>query len=194
MRLCVFCGSSSGVRPIYTQAAKSLGALLASRGIPLVYGGGKVGLMGVLADAVLAAQGRVVGVIPRFLLEREVGHGGVSELHVVGTMHDRKALMASLSSAFVALPGGLGTFEELCEVLTWSILGLHDPPKPCALLNTDGYYNPLLKMFDQALAEGFLLPQHRHVVVTADSPEELLDSLAAWQPPVVKKWLEPGLE
>jgi hypothetical protein len=193
-RLCVFCGSSPGGRPIYAEAARALGALLAARGTPLVYGGGRVGLMGILADAVLGGGGTVVGVIPRFLLDKEVGHAGLSELHVVGTMHERKALMASLASAFVALPGGLGTFEELCEALTWSMLGLHAPAKPCALLNVGGYYDPLLAMLDRATAESFLRPEHRSIVVTADTPDALLDALAAWRPPAVTRWLAPGQE
>ena len=152
--ICVFCGSNLGIRPVYRAAAERLASLLLQRGIELIYGGGNVGLMGVLADTMLAQGGRVIGVIPQSLLAREVGHRGLTKLHVVSSMHERKALMADLSDAFLALPGGFGTFEEFCEIVTWSQLGIHQ--KPCGLLNVDGYYDPLLRLFDHAVGEGFL--------------------------------------
>src|SRR5512146_3528339 len=162
-RICVFCGSSSGVRPVYRAAAERVGRYLAERGIGVVFGGGKVGLMGALADAALTAGGEVVGVIPGHLMAREVGHNGLTKMHVVGSMHERKAMMADLSDAFIALPGGYGTFEEFCEVLTWSQLGLHR--KPCGLLNVEDYYSPLLEMFDHAVAEQFVVPESRDLVL-----------------------------
>ena len=186
-RLCVFCGSSPGTRPEYTEAARALGALLAERGIGLVYGGGRVGLMGTVADAVLAGGGEVVGVIPEALMAREVGHTGLTELHVVRSMHERKALMAELADAFVALPGGFGTWEEFCEVLTWSQLGLH--AKPFGLLDVAGYYAPFVALCDHAVAEGFVRPQHRALVLEAGEPGEMLARLEAFRPPVVEKWI-----
>ncbi|HEY0025643.1 MAG TPA: TIGR00730 family Rossman fold protein [Longimicrobium sp.] len=189
-RICVFCGSSAGMRPEYAQAARAMGTLLAERRIGLVYGGGRVGLMGVVADAVLAAGGEAVGVIPEALMRREVGHAALTELHVVGSMHERKALMADLSDGFIAMPGGYGTFEEFCEVLTWSQLGIH--PKPCGLLNVAGYYAPLLAMFDHAVAEGFVRTQHRGIVLEADDPASLLERMAAFAPPPTEKWISPG--
>ena len=186
-RLCVFCGSSPGARPAYRRAAEELGALLAARGIELVYGGGRVGLMGALADAALAAGGRVIGVIPEALLAKEVGHAGLSELHVVPSMHVRKALMADLASAFVALPGGFGTFEELCEILTWTQLGLQR--KPCGLLDVEGYYRPLLALFDGAVAEGFVRPEHRALALADTDAARLLDRLAAAPVVEVEKWI-----
>ena len=187
-RVCVFCGSSPGERAGYAAAAREMGRLLAERGIGLVYGGGKVGLMGVVADAVLAGGGEVIGVIPEALMAREVGHGGVTELRVVGSMHERKATMADLSDAFVALPGGFGTWEEYCEVLTWAQLGLH--PKPCGLLNVEGYYTPFLALMDHAVAEGFVRPQHRALVLEAVEPARMLELLAGFEPPRVLKWIE----
>jgi uncharacterized protein (TIGR00730 family) len=175
MRICVFCGSTSGRRPVYATAARDLGTLLARRGIGLVYGGGKVGLMGALADAALAAGGEVIGVIPRFLLDKEVGHRGVTDLRVVDTMHERKALMASLADAFVALPGGLGTWEEFCEILTWGQLGLHQ--KPCLLVNVDGFYDSLVAQLDHAAAEGLLRPEDRARVSVAGSAEAVVDAV-----------------
>lgn len=189
-RICVFCGSSAGARPEYAQAARSMGTLLAGRGVGLVYGGGRVGLMGVVADAVLAAGGEAIGVIPEALMRREVGHAALTELHVVGSMHERKALMADLADGFIAMPGGYGTFEEFCEVLTWSQLGIH--PKPCGLLNVAGYYAPLLAMFDHAVAEGFVRTTHRGIVLEADDPASLLERMAAFRPPATEKWISPG--
>ncbi len=174
-RICVFCGSNSGARESYAQAARSLAAYLVRNDISIVYGGGNVGLMGILADTALEAGGSVIGVIPRFLVAKEVAHGGLSELHVVESMHQRKALMAELSHAFIALPGGYGTLEEFCEVLTWTQLGLQH--KPCGLLNVDGYYDHFLKLLDHATAEQLLKPSHRAIVISDTSPEPLVSRL-----------------
>jgi uncharacterized protein (TIGR00730 family) len=188
-RVCVFCGSSVGRNPSYAHAATALGELLARRRIGIVFGGGRVGMMGVLADSALAAGGEVIGVIPEALVARELAHTGVTDLRVVSSMHERKALMASLSDVFVALPGGFGTFEEFCEVTTWSQLGLHR--KPCGLLNVEGFFEPLLALFDHAAAEGFIRPEHRAIVVVESEPATLLDRLAAYLPPRQEKWIEP---
>lgn len=188
-RVCVYCGSNHGGRQVYRETARALGEELARRGWGLVYGGGGVGLMGVLAAAVAGAGGEVIGVIPRALMEREgVAADGLGELRVVGSMHERKALMAELSDAFVALPGGLGTLEELFETLTWAQLGLHR--KPCGLLDVAGYYAELVALLDHAVAEGFVRPQHRELLVVGDEPGELLDRLAGHRPPPVEKWIE----
>ena len=186
-RICVFCGSSPGSRPEYRAAAEEMGAELARRKIGLVYGGGNVGLMGVIADAVLGAGGDVQGVMPEHLMAREVGHKGLTKLHVVRSMHERKALMADLSDAFVAMPGGFGTLEEFCEVLTWTQLGLH--AKPCGILNILGYYSPLLAMFDHAVEERFLKPENRALVLAGESPTDLLQAMDEWRPVRVEKWL-----
>jgi uncharacterized protein (TIGR00730 family) len=188
MRICVYAGSNPGADPAYAEATKALGAELAARGVGLVYGGGKVGLMGVVADAILAAGGEAIGVMPQALIDREIGHAGLTELKVVGSMHERKAKMAELADAFIALPGGIGTLEELVEVYTWSQLGIHD--KACGLLNVRGYYDGLVAFLDHAVGEGFLRPQHRAVLSVAAGPAELLDALAAFEPPRVAKWLE----
>ena len=188
-RICVFCGSSAGARPEYADAARALGQALVGEGLGLVYGGGRVGLMGILADAVLAAGGEAIGVIPHALLRREVGHAGLSELQVVDSMHTRKARMADLADAFIALPGGFGTLEEFCEVLTWSQLGIH--PKPCGLLNVAGYYDTLLALFDHALAEGFLRAPHRAMVLEETDPLRLLHRLREHRPPAAEKWITP---
>lgn len=185
-RICVFCGSSSGSRPEYRAAAEEMGEELVRSNIGLVYGGGNVGLMGVLADAVLGAGGEVIGVIPENLMAREVGHNGLTKLHVVRSMHERKALMADLSDAFVAMPGGYGTLEEFCEVVTWAQLGLH--AKPCGVLNVLGYYSPLLAMFDHAVEERFLKPENRGLVLARDSVVGLLGALEEWRPVRVEKW------
>jgi uncharacterized protein (TIGR00730 family) len=187
-RVCVFCGSSPGTRPAYVEAAREIGCLLAERGIGLVYGGGRVGLMGALADACLARGGRVTGIMPRALVEKEIAHRGLTELRVVESMHERKALMADLADAFVALPGGYGTWEEFCEVLTWSQLGLHR--KACALLNVNGYYDPLLVMADRAREEGFLRDVHRKLALTDTDPVRLLDRLSGYIVPAVDKWID----
>lgn len=185
--VCVFCGSSMGVQPAYQQAAQGMGEALARRELGLVYGGGNVGLMGTIADATLAAGGEVIGAIPDFMVAKEIAHTGLTQLHIVSSMHERKTMMAQLSDAFVALPGGYGTLEEFCEVLTWAQLGLHQ--KPFGLLNVNGYYSPLLKFFDQAVTEEFLRPISRSLVLEASEPENLLDLLANYQPQNVDKWI-----
>ncbi len=176
-RVCVFCGSSAGLKPEYRDAAEAFASELAARRIGLVFGGGGIGLMKHLADAVLAAGGHAIGVIPDALFAREVGHPGLPDLRVVGSMHERKALMADLSDAFVALPGGFGTFEELCEAITWTQLGLHQ--KRCGLLNVDGFYDPLLALFDGAARSGFISDDNRRIVFATDNPRTLLDHLAS---------------
>lgn len=191
-RICVFCGSSSGTSPIYREAAVQLADALVTRNIELVYGGGRVGLMGILADAVLERGGHVIGVIPDGLMAREVGHQRLPDLRVVGSMHDRKALMADLADAFIALPGGFGTFEEFCEVVTWTQLGLHR--KHCGLLNVGGFYDPLLSLFDRAVAEGFLKPQNRQIVVASSDVATLLDALTEPPPVPEAKWIRSADE
>jgi uncharacterized protein (TIGR00730 family) len=175
-RLCVFCGSSQGKDPAFAAAARDLGQQLAKRRIAVVYGGGNVGLMGIVADAALEAGGQVIGVIPQSLVDRELAHHRLTQLHVVGTMHERKALMAELSNGFVALPGGFGTLDEFCEVLTWAQLGFHS--KPCALLNVAGFYDDFLRQMEHAVREGFIQPAHRRLVTVATTPRELLESLS----------------
>ena len=186
--VCVYCGSNRGARPEYAAAATRLGRLLGERGIGLVYGGGNVGLMGVLADAALAAGAAVIGVIPQALVDREVAHQGLTEQRVVGSMHERKALMAELADAFIALPGGLGTLDELFEIWTWSQLGFHG--KPCGLLDVAGYFQPLVAFLDRAVAEGFVRRQHRDTLHVEADPERLLALLGAYQAPLVGKWLD----
>lgn len=185
--ICVFCGANPGFQPQFADAARQLGQELARREIQLVYGGGNVGLMGIIADTVLAAGQRVIGVIPHALAQRELAHHGVSELKVVDSMHERKALMAELSDAFIALPGGLGTLEEFCEILTWAQLGLHQ--KPCGLLNVLDFYRPLNQFFAQAVEQGFLRQEHARIVLSADSPNRLLDLMEHYKPPDVPKWI-----
>lgn len=187
-RLCVFCGSSVGNNAAYADAAEAMGTLLAKRGIGLVYGGGHVGLMGVIAEAALAAGGEVIGVIPRALFDREIGHSGVTDLRIVDSMHTRKAMMADLADAFVAMPGGVGTFEELFEAITWTQLGLHR--KACGLLNVAGFYSPLAAFIDQAVSEGFIKPIHRVAIIVDDDPARLLDTLSTVQVPDVPKWIK----
>ena len=177
-RVCVFCGSKHGVRSAYRQAARAMGETLVAAGIDLVYGGGKVGLMGVVADAVLDAGGQVIGVIPEAMSDREIAHYGLTDLHIVDTMHERKALMYNLSDGFVALPGGLGTLEELFEITTWSQLGLH--AKPTGLLDVAGYYAPLVGFLDQLVTEGFVSSRHRRLLRVAAEPAALLDQLVAF--------------
>jgi hypothetical protein len=186
--LCVFTGSNKGSRREYADAARALGRALAERGIRLVYGGGRVGLMGVIADAALSAGGEVVGVIPEALVAKEVGHGSVSELRVVKSMHERKALMADLSDGFVALPGGWGTLDEFFEILTWAQLGLHR--KPCGLLNVHGYFDRLLAFLDHSVAEGFVRREQSAIISVANTPDELLHLLATSKPTNVEKWIE----
>jgi uncharacterized protein (TIGR00730 family) len=187
-RICVFAGSSPGARSEYAAATRGLASALVERGHELVYGGGNVGLMGVLADSVLARGGRVVGVIPEALVALEVAHHGLSELRVVASMHERKAVMSDLSDAFVALPGGLGTLEELFEVLTWAQLGLH--AKPCALLNVAGYFDGLLTFLDRAVEERFLRSEQRALLIGADAPDALLRRIEAYRPRPVEKWID----
>ncbi len=187
-RVCVYAGSNAGTRPEYAEAAELLAAALVRRGLGIVYGGGNVGLMGVLADTALEAGGEVIGVIPEALLAREVGHRDVTELRVVSSMHERKAMMADLADGFIALPGGVGTLEELIEVVTWSQLGLH--AKPCGLLDTEGFYRGLLDFLDHAVGEGFIREEHRAMLLVDDDPDRLLDRFEAWQPPEVHKWID----
>jgi uncharacterized protein (TIGR00730 family) len=189
-RICVFCGSNSGVRQAYAEAATSLARQLAGMKIAVVYGGSRVGLMGMLADAALAAGGEVIGVIPRSLVAKEVAHTGLPDLRVVDSMHERKRLMADLSDAFIALPGGFGTLDEFCEILTWTQLGMQRGP--CGLLNVDGYYDLLLKMFDHAVAEQFIKPEHRRMVISEDDAESLIARVLEYQAPRsgdVNKWI-----
>ena len=188
-RVCVFCGSSEGSRPAYVEAARRMGEEISRRGLGLVYGGGKVGLMGAVADAALAAGGEVVGVMPDALVSKEIGHEGLTELHVVGSMHERKKLMADLSDGFVTLPGGYGTLEEFLEVLSWAQLSIHE--KPCALLDVAGYWQPLISLFDRTVAEGFVCPDHRSLVLTGEDPGNLLDLMERHEPPAAKKWIDP---
>lgn len=184
--VCVYCGSSAGTHGAYAEAAEYLGSALAERGLGLVYGGAGKGLMGRVADAALGAGGRVVGVIPRSLVDREIAHEGLDELHVVASMHERKALMAELADAFVALPGGFGTLEEIVETLTWAQLGFH--AKPCGLLNVRGYYDELLAFVSRAERDGFLRREHRDMLLVESQPDRLLDRFAAYRPPSVEKW------
>ena len=187
-RICVFCGSSPGARQEYGLAALELGETLARRGIGLVYGGAQVGIMGQVASAALAAGGPVIGVIPEWFMDKGVAHDALTQLHIVASMHERKALMAELADGFIALPGGIGTLEEFFEALTWVQLGLHR--KPCGLLNVSGYYAKLLAFLDHVLAERLMQPAHRDMVLVAQRPAELLDRFASFQPPQVAKWLD----
>jgi uncharacterized protein (TIGR00730 family) len=188
-RACVFCGSKCGDRPVYADATRRLGTTLVQRGLGLVYGAGHVGLMGVLADAVLQAGGGVIGVIPQALVDKELAHSGLSEMRIVASMHERKAVMADLSDVFLALPGAYGTADEFFEILTWAQLGLH--AKPIGLLNVEGFFDPLLAWLDQTVREGFLRERHRELLMVGDGPEELLDRLLAARPgPVEPKWIE----
>ena len=188
-RVCVFCGSSPGRDPAYADAARAMGRVLAARGITLVYGGGRVGMMGAIAQAALDAGGNVIGVIPQGLKRKELASEDLTELHVVATMHERKQMMADLADAFVALPGGFGTFEEFCEILTWAQLGLHG--KPCGLLDVKGYYSGLLQLFDHAVREGFLKPEFRAFVLTHSDPSHLLAAMEGYRAPTVPRWLTP---
>jgi uncharacterized protein (TIGR00730 family) len=186
--VCVFCGSSTGFRPGFAASARQVGAALAARGLDLVYGAGHVGLMGILADSALAAGGRVIGVIPQAMVDRELAHNGLSELHVVRTMHERKALMADRAGAFLALPGGFGTVDELFEILTWAQLGLHS--RPVGLLNVAGFFDPLLVWIDRTVEEGFLRAQHRQLLIVGDHPEALVDALMKGsEVPTTEKWI-----
>jgi hypothetical protein len=191
--ICVFCGSSPGDDPSFVTAAEALGRAVANSGRALVYGGSKIGLMGALANAALAAGGRVTGVIPRSLVDKEVAHQSLTELRVVAGMHDRKAAMADLADAFVALPGGLGTLEELFEVWTWALLGLH--AKPVALLRVAGFFEPLIQFLDSLVAHRFVRREHRDLLIVDDDPVNLLARLDAWRPPAAQpKWMARGQE
>jgi uncharacterized protein (TIGR00730 family) len=185
-RICVYCGSSPGTDEIYVGAARELAGLLVSARMDLVYGGASKGLMGVLADSVLENGGKVSGVIPKALQEKEITHANLTELHVVDSMHERKSLMAILSDGFIAMPGGFGTLEEIIEVLTWGQLQFH--AKPCGFLNVGGYFDHLLEFFDHAVAQGFLRRQHRDMLLVASTPAELLNLFEHYQPPEVRKW------
>ena len=186
--LCVFCGSNGGAQPAYLEAAEAVGRGLAQRGVRVVYGGGKVGMMGAVADAAHAAGGEVVGVIPQAIFDLEIGHTGIDDLRVVGSMHERKALMAELSDAFIALPGGIGTLEELFEVYTWAQLGIH--AKPLGLIDVAGYFEPLVAFLDHAVQERFLRPETRTLLAVSDSLDDLLAQLRASEPVGVHKWID----
>lgn len=188
-RICVFLGSNLGVRPAYREAATGLGELFADRKVGLVYGGASVGLMGAVADGCLARGGEVIGVIPTALRDRELAHEGLTQLHVVKSMHERKAKMAELADAFIAMPGAAGTMEELFEVWTWAQLGMHS--KPCALLNVENYYDPLIEMVDRMASEGFARTEHRDMLLVDDDPAALLDKIDSYRPPSVTKWIAP---
>lgn len=187
MRICVFCGSSHGYHSRYADAARNLGQQFAEQGIGLVYGGGNVGLMGSVADAVLEGGGEVIGVIPHSLFAKELGHTGITDLRIVHTMHERKSLMAELSDGFIALPGGFGTLDELCEILTWAQLGIHH--KPCGLLNVNGYFDGFLQFLDAAVAEGFLRGEHRALLIVSQQLNDLLDQMATYHSPIHERWL-----
>jgi len=186
--ICVFCGSASGADPVYAEAANRLGRLLAEENITLIYGGACVGLMGAVADATLAAGGKVVGVLPDFLRRKELAHPRLTELVVVSSMQERKARMAELAEGFIALPGGMGTLEEFCEIITWAQLGLHE--KPCGLLNVHEYYDPLLRFIDRMAEEGFLKVKHKGLVLSSDTAKDLLSSMRAFKPVRVEKWVD----
>ena len=186
-QICVYCGSNMGAREIYRDAARALGNEMARRGIGLVYGGSNIGLMGIVADAVLDAGGSVVGVMPEHLAAKEIAHAHLTELRVVKTMHERKALMADLADGFVALPGGFGTYDEFCEVVTWAQLGLHQ--KPCAMLNVAGYYDAMIAMFDHATQEGFVRDTHRAMLILSSDTSDLLDQMQNYHAPIVSKWI-----
>ena len=187
MRIAVYCGSSTGFEPAFAEAATALGALLAEAGIGLVYGGGNVGLMGLVADAALAGGGEVIGVIPQALVDRELAHPGCTELHITANMHARKALMAEKADAFVALPGGIGTMEELFEAWTWGQLGWH--AKPCALINIASYYDDLIAFLDGAAARGFLTAEHRAMLIEVEAVADIIERVGDYIPPQVGKWI-----
>jgi uncharacterized protein (TIGR00730 family) len=185
----VFCGSRDGARPAYTAAAEGLGRALLERKITLVYGGGGVGMMGKVSETVKSGGGEIIGVIPRALLAREVGRVELADLRIVRSMHDRKALMVDISDGFIALPGGLGTFEEFCEIVTWAQLGLHS--KPVGLLNVEGYFDPLVAQFDRAVSEQFADPENRRLILHESDPRRLLDLMESYVAPAVEKWIDP---
>ncbi|MEZ5425161.1 MAG: TIGR00730 family Rossman fold protein [Pyrinomonadaceae bacterium] len=187
-RICVFCGSNPGNDPVFIETAREVGEFLAGENIELVYGGGRIGLMGRIADTVLAAGGRVTGVIPESMARKERAHRGLTDLRIVRSMHERKALMAELSDGFIALPGGFGTFEEFCEILTWSQLGFH--AKPCGLLNVGGFYDHLIELFDVSASSGFIRPEHRRLVLVEKSVEKLFEMMREFRPVPVEKWID----
>jgi uncharacterized protein (TIGR00730 family) len=187
-RICVFCGSSSGVGTAFAEAAREMGATLARHHLGLVYGGGNIGLMGVVADTVLAEGGQVIGVIPQALVDKELAHRGVTELHVVRSMHERKAMMAELADAFIALPGGFGTLDEFCEILTWAQLGFHR--KPCGLLNVNGFFDPFLSQIQHAVESRFIRDEHRALIHVEPTSEPLLRRLLIAHPPAIHKWID----
>lgn len=186
--ICVFCGSSRGKDPVYAREAEKLARTLLQRKINLVYGGANVGLMRIIADTCIEGNGKVIGVMPSSLVEREVAHDNLTEMHIVASMQERKEKMGILSDAFIALPGGYGTFDELFEVLSWCQLGLSS--KPVGLLNVGGYFDPLLSMLDHSVAEGFLREEHRNCLISSDDPEELLSQMLVFQPAKVEKWID----
>jgi uncharacterized protein (TIGR00730 family) len=186
-RVCVYCGSSPGCNRAYMEAARNLGSCLAGNRLELVYGGAEVGLMGEVANTVMQAGGRVIGIIPESFAQK-VSHRGLTELHIVTSMHERKQMMADLSDAFIALPGGLGTLEEIAELLTWAQLGLHQ--KPCGLLNISGYFDPLLSFLDHAVSEGFIGQEHREMLLVSQEPEDLLERFRSYIAPKVEKWID----
>lgn len=186
--LCVYCGSNPGRQPAYTEAAAALANAFLKKDIGLVYGGASVGIMGIIADTMLAGSGEVTGVMPQSLVDREVSHPGLTRLKIVSSMHERKAMMAELSDGFIALPGGLGTIEELFEVLTWAQLGFHQ--KPCALFNVAGYYDHLSAFLDHMVEEGFVKPIHRSMLIVENDPDRLLERFSAYEPPAVSKWID----
>lgn len=185
-RVCVFCGSSPGIRPEYRDATMQFGQQLAASGIALVYGGGHVGLMGIVADAVLASGGEVIGVMPRHLIEREVDHKGLTQFHAVETMHERKMMMSTLADAFVLLPGGIGSWEEFCEAVTWAQLGIHR--KPCGILNVEGYYDSLISLVTRAVSDGFMRAPHWEMITIDHNPESLLTNLRNARTEIEVKW------
>jgi uncharacterized protein (TIGR00730 family) len=189
-QICVFAGSSVGCQRVYRTAAEDLGRTLAERGLGLVYGGARVGLMGVVADTVLASRGEVTGVIPSALVAKEVAHNGLADLRVVASMHERKAVMAELADGFIAMPGGWGTLDEFFETLTWAQLGLHR--KPCGVLNVNGYFDGLLSFIEHSIEQGFVRREHRPMILVSSSPGALLDMFATYDAPLVEKWIEVG--
>ena len=188
-RISVFCGSRDGSRSSYVQAAEALGQALLQRGIGLVYGGGGVGMMGRISETVKSGGGEIIGIIPDALLAREVGRNDIGELRIVRSMHERKAMMVEISDGFIAIPGGFGTFEEFCEIVTWAQLGLH--AKPVGLLNVDSYFDPLIAQFDRAVTEEFAYPENRALILHETNPDRLLDLMEAYNPPKVEQWIDP---
>ena len=188
-RISVFCGSRDGSRSSYVQAAEALGQALLQRGIGLVYGGGGVGMMGRISETVKSGGGEIIGIIPNALLAREAGRNDIGELRIVRSMHERKAIMVEISDGFIAIPGGFGTFEEFCEIVTWAQLGLH--AKPVGLLNVDSYFDPLIAQFDRAVTEEFAYPENRALILHETNPDRLLDLMEAYNPPKIEQWIDP---